>query len=456
MLRPSKLTNHAKVLILAFLSGLPALAFTVYIAIRDDYSTLTLYSMGILVLGVYIACLATMYRLVVRPLQTMANIVSALKEKDYTLRVKYTNTDDPMGLSFSELNDLADKLQNQRLDMIETHQLLFKILEEVEAAVLCFDNDDQLVMANRYAQELYGSNTDSLLGQRASELGLKNVLASTLQTTQEIEFPSRKSRWLVKHSPYRDDGRPHMMLLIADLQGPLREEELDAWKKLIRVLGHELNNSMTPLKSMANSLERMLAKPSLPDDWKEDMEDGLSVIGRRVDSLSRFVNGYSQLARTPRPQKSPLNITRFMERVIRFEPSFNIDLQPGPDINILGDEGQLYQVIINLLKNAVEASASTNGKVSATWRTNDESIYIRIIDEGQGLANEDNLFVPFFSTKRSGSGIGLALSRQIVEAHKGRIALENRIERNGCIATVTLPIKDEEAVGEIAPEVESS
>ena len=442
MLRPSKLTNHAKVLILAVLSGLPALAFMAYIAIRDEYSTLTLYSMGILVFGVYIACLTAIYRLVVRPLQTMANIVAALKEKDYTLRVKYTNTDDPMGLSFSELNDLADKLQNQRLDMIETHQLLFKILEEVEAAVLCFDSEDQLVMANRYAQELYGEETDSLMGKSADKLGLKEALASTLQTAHEIEFPARKSRWLVKHSPYRDDGKPHMMLLIADLQGPLREEELDAWKKLIRVLGHELNNSMTPLKSMANSLERMIAKPTLPDDWKSDMEEGLSVIGRRVDSLSRFVHGYSQLARTPRPQKAPFNVGRFMERVMRFESGYAINLQPGPELSLLADEGQLEQVLVNLLKNAVESTKDNDGHVTATWSANDDNVYFRVIDDGQGLANEDNLFVPFFSTKRHGSGIGLALSRQIVEAHDGRITLENRIERSGCIATVVLPLRD--------------
>lgn len=370
----------------------------------------------------------------------MANIVAALKERDYTLRVRYPNIDDPMGLSFEELNGLANYLQGQRLDMIETHELLFKILQEVEAAVLCFDQDENLVMANEYARRLYECEGNEPLKGTASDLNLKDYYGTNLHTAFEIEFPARKSRWLVKRSSYRENGLPYTMLLIADLQGPLREEELDAWKKLIRVLGHELNNSMTPIKSMSDSLTRILRRDPLPEDWKTDMSEGLSVIGRRIDGLSRFVTGYSQLARIPIPQKKPFQLKTFMERAIRFDPHYTIVQTDSPDCLVDGDESQLDQVMLNLLKNAIEASESEEARVEISWTVEGGKAVVKVEDEGHGLANEDNVFVPFFSTKPTGSGIGLSLSRQIVEAHGGGIHLANRTDRRGCVATVSLPL----------------
>lgn len=441
MTRPRhRLTNHAKVFILSLVSGLPALAFMIHTIYRENYSTLAVYTIAVVVIVVYAYCLASIYRLVVRPWQIMANIVAALKERDYTLRVRYPNIEDPMGLSFEELNSLANYLQSQRLDMMETHELLFKILQEVEAAVFCFDQDENLVMANQYARNLYRCGKSEPLTGTATELGLKDYIGSNLHTAYEISFPARKSRWLVKRSPYRENGLPHIMLLIADLQGPLREEELDAWKKLIRVLGHELNNSMTPLKSMANSLTRILRRDPLPDDWKDDMSEGLTVIGRRVDGLSRFVQGYSQLARMPVPKKSPFHLRDLIERTVRFDPRFDIKLLKSQDCLLKGDEGQLEQVVVNLLKNATEACVDSGGRVQVSWKAGEKEVAILITDEGQGLASEENVFVPFFSTKKEGSGIGLALSRQIIEAHGGSITLENRKDRSGCTATLILPI----------------
>jgi len=435
-----KLASHTKVILIAFASGLPALVFMSITIAQGDFSNLSLYTLLVLVISVYALCIGWLYKLVARPWQVIANIVSSLKERDYTLRVRYPNIEDPMGLSFAELNSLADYMQNQRLDMIQTHELLFKILQEVEAAVLCFDQDEKLVMANEFARKLYKNDAKEALHGTVADLGLKEYFESNLQSAHEIDFPNRKSRWLVKRSSYRENGRPHTMLLVADLQGPLREEELDAWRKLIRVLGHELNNSMTPLKSMANSLTRILKRDPLPDDWKEDMTEGLTVIGRRVDGLSRFVTGYSELARIPLPQRVPFDVGEFMVRATVFDGRENISLVEGPSCSLVGDEGQLEQVMINLLKNAIEAVTSNDGDVVATWELGESEIRISILDDGHGLASDDNVFVPFFSTKTTGSGIGLALSRQIVEAHGGRLTLENRTDCSGCVATLALPL----------------
>ncbi|MBK1877559.1 ATP-binding protein [Pelagicoccus mobilis] len=435
-----KMTNHSKVMWLCLLSGFPGLIFMLVTFFREDYSMLSISTIVVVVSAVYLFCFVYLYKLVVHPWQVMANVISAFKERDFTLRIKYSNVDDPLELSFLELNSLADCLQNQRMDVIETHELLSKILQEVEAAVFCFDEEENLKMANEFGRELFACEGDAPLSGTASELNLKPFLREALQSSHEIEFPGRKSRWLVKRSIYREGGMPHTMLLVADLQGPLREEELDAWKKLIRVLGHELNNSMTPLRSMADSLKRIVRRDPLPDEWREDVCGGLSVIERRVESLSRFVTGYSQLARLPAPQLEPFFLKDLLERVTTFESRCKVDLEFGPEVELSGDESQLELVITNLLKNAAEALEGRDGVTSVGWDLVDEEAVIRIKDEGHGLAGEDNIFVPFFSTKAQGSGIGLFLSRQIVEAHHGRLTLENRTDRAGCVATIALPV----------------
>jgi signal transduction histidine kinase len=228
------------------------------------------------------------------------------------------------------------------------------------------------------------------------------------------------------------------MLVISDLTRPLREEELQAWQRLVRVLGHELNNSLTPIKSIAGSLDSLLARKPLPEDWEEDMRRGLSVIASRSDALSRFIGAYSRLAKLPRPQMTLVNVGEWVSAVARLETRLPPELVEGPGMVVQGDRDQLEHLLINLVRNAVDASLETGGRVRMGWKRASQQLEVWVADEGPGLPKSANLFVPFFTTKPGGSGIGLVLSRQIAEAHGGSLSLRNR-EPRGCEARLVLP-----------------
>jgi signal transduction histidine kinase len=237
----------------------------------------------------------------------------------------------------------------------------------------------------------------------------------------------------------REKGLPLELVVVSDLTQALGEQELQAWQRLVRVLGHELNNSLAPIKSLAGSMETMLGRERLPDDWREDMRRGLSVITSRADSLSRFIGAYARLAKLPRPRMQPLDVGEFVGRAAQFETRASVVVEPGPTLTVHGDPDQLEQVLINLLRNAVDACLPRTDGVRAGWRRDGTMVEIWVKDEGPGLSSTANLFVPFFTTKPGGSGIGLVLSRQIAEAHAGALSLENRTDGPGCLARLRLP-----------------
>src|SRR5262249_1591193 len=258
--------------------------------------------------------------------------------------------------------------------------------------------------------------------------------------TAQMALPGGVGRWDVRHSTVREAGIQHQLLVLTDLSQALREEERTAWQRLLRVLGHELNNSLAPIKSVAGSLADLLNREPPPADWHDDMRRGLEVISARPDSLTRFVESYSQLARLPQPHFEPLNIGAMVKRVTALETRMQVNVIPGPDSIVQGDNVQLEQLLINLIRNAVDASLETDGGVQVGWSQKNGQVEIRVTDEGPGIGNTANLFVPFFTTKAEGSGIGLVLSRQIAEAHGGTLALGNRVGIHGCEARLRLPL----------------
>jgi signal transduction histidine kinase len=177
-----------------------------------------------------------------------------------------------------------------------------------------------------------------------------------------------------------------------------------------------------------------------PADWREDMQRGLAVISSRADSLARFVESYSKLARLPQPRLEPLKIGALVSRVASLETRLAVNVVGGPELMVKGDDVQLEQLLINLVRNAVDASMETRGGVEVGWQQRNGQVEIWVRDEGPGIANTANLFVPFFTTKAKGSGIGLVLSRQIAEAHGGALTLENRGQIQGCEARLRLPL----------------
>jgi len=295
-------------------------------------------------------------------------------------------------------------------------------------------------LVNRAGEKLLAQHAERMLNQQASALGLAEYLEEDAPQVLRTTFPGGSGIWGARCTEFRERGLRHTLLVISNLTRPLREEELEAWQRLVRVLGHEINNSLAPVKSISQSLSALLERDPLPDDWREDARSGLSAIGNRSEALSRFTGAYTQLARLPRPEFQPIQVGPWIAQVIRLEPRLPIRVSPGPDLVILGDRDQLEQLLINLLRNAVDASLQTGGEVRLGWFSAKGFLQITIEDDGPGIANPSNLFIPFFTTKPQGSGIGLVLSRQIAEAHGGNLSLANRQKARGCQACLQIPI----------------
>ncbi|HWB95609.1 MAG TPA: ATP-binding protein, partial [Bryobacteraceae bacterium] len=331
-------------------------------------------------------------------------------------------------------------LREQRLGALEATNLLRTVMAEVDVAIFAFDDQQKLRLLNRAGERLLGGPAERLLGAHAAELGLAGCLAEDAPAVFQMSFPGGTGRWGLRRNSVRERGLPLQLLVISDITQPLREQELQAWQRLVRVLGHELNNSLTPIKSIAGSLASMLIRHPLPEDWEEDMRRGLAVISTRSEALSRFIGAYARLAKLPRPQFQPMDVSAWVQRVVGLETRLKVSVMPGPEVMLQGDPDQLEQVLINLLRNAADASLPVSGGVQVGWTRNGTHLEVRVEDEGPGLSNTANLFVPFFTTKPGGSGIGLVLSRQIAEGHGGTLMLENRSPGPGCVATLRLPL----------------
>ncbi len=394
-----------------------------------------------LIIGLWLGfCFAARER-VANPLRTLANLLEAIREGDYSIRGRVENPNEPLGEVMQQINAMAATLRDQRLGALEATALLRKVMEEIDVAVFAFDPQQVLRLVNRAGERLLSQPSERMLARDATSLGLGEFLIGPDERTIQRSFPSGAGRWGVSRSLFREGGVRHYLLVVTDLTRPLREEELKAWQRLVRVLGHELNNSLTPIKSIAQSLELLVKTDPRPEDWTEDMSRGLNVIATRSESLSRFMSAYARLAKLPPPKFGPVEVTSLLRRVTALETRVQVFFEECPALTIQGDPDQLEQVLINLIRNAVDASLETGGRVFVRHERTPATVEIIVRDEGPGLSNTANLFVPFFTTKRGGSGIGLVLSRQIAEAHHGSLSLRNAIEGPGCEALLALPLQ---------------
>ena len=372
-------------------------------------------------------------------MQTLSNVVASLRQGDYSFRARGAGTQDALGELAAEINALANLLQNLRVRSLEATALLASILEVMHAPLFAFDRNDRLQLINNAGVELLGLSSARSIGSSASELGLDDLLAAADQTVHT--FGAESSRWLLRKAAFRQDGAPHTLLLLADVSLSLKEEEQRSWKRLIRVLGHELSNSLAPIKSIAGSLLARAENIQGGEAVVRDFRRGLGVIESRADALHRFVQSYRKLAQLPPPQLRPVPLGSLLERVVLLEQRLGVQFNPGPPAVLQADSDQLEQMFINLLANAVDASIANGSQpVRVHWRVSDSFVSVVIEDRGLGIANTENLFVPFYTTKPTGSGVGLALAQQIARAHGGEISLVNRDDGEGARATVRLPL----------------
>ncbi|MPY90356.1 MAG: PAS domain-containing sensor histidine kinase [Luteitalea sp.] len=440
--RRFQLRHDQRVAMLALAAAAPGLLISLLLLWMGDFAPRTQWTLTILILVVSLGCLGALRSRVIMPLQTLANLLEALREGDFSFRARSGRSDDPLTEVTREVNTLADTLRTQRLDAVEATALLTKVMAEIDVAVFAFDARAGLQLVNRAGERLLGKPAEELLQRDAAELGLEGCLEEEGPRIRALSFPGGTARWEIRTSTFRQHGLPHHLLVLSDVSKPLREEERQAWQRLIRVIGHELNNSLAPIKSIAASLASLLGRDALPTDWRDDSRRGLQVISTRAEALNRFMSGYARLAKLPPPKLAPLHVRPFVERVVSLETRMRIDVHAGPDCWIRADGDQLEQLLINLIRNAVDATSATRGRVWVGWARHDgrpRIFELWVDDEGPGIANPANLFVPLFSTKPGGTGIGLVLCQQIAEAHGGLISLENRPSGRGARATLKLP-----------------
>lgn len=436
----SSLSLDGRVFVLAFLAGLPGSLFFLAWLWGRPHDLETRWTLSLVTLALWFGLARATQMIVIRPMQTVSNLMAALREEDFSFRARGRGGDDALSQVLFEVNSLADTLKHQRLGALEATGLLRSVMEEIDVAVFAFDEGEQLRLVNRAGEGLLGFAAERALGRKATDLGLGEALRGEAPRVMDAGFAGRPGRFEVRRSVFRQGGRPHQLLVLTNVSRALRDEERQAWQRLIRVIGHELNNSLAPIQSIAGSLETLLSRTPRPADFDDDLRRGLTVIASRSEALARFTEAYARLARLPAPALAPVDVAELVRRVTVLEARHGVVVHPGPPITLLADATQLEQALINLIRNGVEAAHELSGGVRLTWRAVRGAIEILVEDDGPGLPATANLFVPFFSTKPGGSGIGLVLTRQIAEGHGGSLTLEDRKDRTGVCARLRIPL----------------
>jgi two-component system, NtrC family, nitrogen regulation sensor histidine kinase NtrY len=431
--------HDRRIFILAALAGLPGTTLGMTLLWTGDFTSRLQWSLTILVVAAWWGFALAVRERVVRPLQTLSNLLGGLREGDFSTRARGADPDDALGLALAEVNALGETLRQQRLGVLEATVLLNRVMKEIDVAVFALNRHERLQLLNRAGERLLGEPTERVLGRTAEELGLGVCLRGEPVRTFEHAFPGGAGRWELRRGMFRQAGEPHHLVVLSDLTRALREEERQAWRRLVRVLSHEINNSLAPIHSIAGSLQNLLVREDPGQDWREDALQGLRVIGGRSEALRRFMASYARLARLPPPRPAPVDVPSWVRRIAELETRLEVVVEPGPATTVYADEDQLDQLLINVLRNAADAALETGGDVRVTWREGPAAFELEVRDGGPGLADSANLFVPFFTTKPHGSGIGLILARQIAEAHQGAFTLRNRDGTRGCVARFTLP-----------------
>jgi two-component system, NtrC family, nitrogen regulation sensor histidine kinase NtrY len=456
--RPRKRTRllyERRISLYSFLVALPGLLLATVLMWMQPWSIETRLALIFAELFVWWLLAIALQEQTTRPLQTLANVIASLREEDYSFRARNAAPEDVLGELSLEVNALADMLSGEKVRTIEATALLQRVVDEIDAPLFAFDPASRLRLVNPAGEHLLRQTKARMVGRSADELRLQPCLTGENESLVELSLNDSQARWLLRRSSFRQNGVPHTLVVLSDVSRALREEERRAWQRLIRVLGHELSNSLAPIKSIAGSLSSRVSAIPMDAEVRSDLQRGLEIIEARSASLHRFLEAYRRLAQMPAPVLRDVPLSSLVARVAGLETRVPVSVQPGPSVVFQADPDLLEQMFINLVRNAADAVLETpvaasekaskspahtdSARIVVRWDADEEDVTFIVDDTGPGLLNPANVFTPFYTTKPSGSGVGLVLSRQIAEAHGGRIEIGNRAQGRGCSVKVVLP-----------------
>jgi two-component system, NtrC family, nitrogen regulation sensor histidine kinase NtrY len=455
-MQPGKKTNNRarwfslpferRLFVTVLLTGAFAVILSLFLLWINPYSLNHKIEATVVLFVLWLGPTFLVYERTVNSLRTLSNVVSALKEEDFSFRATQAVAGDALGDLAIEINNLARALEEERLGALQTANLFRNVMAEAGAVIFAFSAERRLRLLNRAAAALLGHDEAFLLHHTAQELGIYDLLEGQSSETVTRSFLGVERRWLVRRTHFRLYGVQHLLLVMSEASEALRAEEQVAWQKIVRVLGHEINNSLGPIKSIADTLALTSARLELPDSFKQNLQRGLEIIAKRSDSLHRFLQNYTKFTKLPSPSPRIVDLKTILAEAIAMESRLPIMTLPGPNVSIIVDPDQLTQAFINLLRNAVDAVLDRTTQkletddVTVRWRVERRELQVWIRDRGIGLPDTENLFVPFYTTKSTGSGIGLVLSRQIIESHNGYLTIQNRKDGPGCEVNIKLPM----------------
>ena len=431
---------------LSLLASLPLFILLIPIMIYAAISVYIILLTFLLSTITLIYCHVRIYQKSAYQFRSLSNLLDAMAQGDYSLRARSRDNNSALDELVTTINNLSQRLNDQRIKSVESQLLLQTVINHIDVAIVALDDENTIQLLNPAAQKLLQLSsaiskdiakdvpTDVLLQLKSAVIGQSKVMP--------LNFGDQQGKFTVHVEEFRESGKQHKLLFITDVSTMLRSEERNAWQSLVRVISHEINNSLAPISSISQTSKRLLSRQDDLEKHRTNLVEGLTIISQRTQSLREFVNSYKQIADLPKPKKTLTSLIHLFEKIIPLFKQNNITLLSNEDINLFIDPIQIEQVLINLIKNAIE-SQTINSDVEAitvSWKINKYKLKISICDQGTGINNPDNLFVPFYTTKKQGSGIGLILCRQISEAHDGQLTLKNRTDRSGCEAILTLPL----------------
>ncbi|WDE00601.1 sensor histidine kinase [Thalassomonas actiniarum] len=445
---PRKSSFEAQLTRLSLISSLPLFCLLIPVMFAAGISIYLILLTALLSGLTLIYCHVKIHQKSAYQFRSLTNILEAMLQDDYSLRARSDHNHDALNELVNTINGLAQKLNRQRIETAESQLLLQTVINNIDVAIVALNENREIMLSNPASDKLLGLTQSNTANADLLPLAQLGSLEAGQSKVMPLTFGQRQGKFKVHMEEFRETGLQHKLLFLTDVSTLLRNEERNAWQSLVRVISHEINNSLAPIASISQTLRRLIERQETLEGQQENLLEGLSIISQRSHNLKNFVNSYKQIARLPEPDKKKTAINDLLNKIIPLFQGQELIVKPGADINLSIDPVQIEQVLINLLKNAQEAmqnlsldtNKETSGKIVISWQQKDELFILKITDEGTGISNTDNLFVPFYTTKKQGSGIGLVLCRQILEMHEGKLSLDNRSDKTGSIATVELPI----------------